>query len=69
LQKGVTAPDISALEHEIESLDRAIINLGVPMKHSDPYFTIKSHLNLVRHLIGLRRTELRGKRTLARLVP
>ena len=68
LQKSLTAPEILTLEDEIESLDRDIINLGVPMKHSDLYFMIKSHLNLVRTRIGLCRNDFRGKRTTARLV-
>src|SRR5271167_4982088 len=68
LQKSLTAPEILTLEDEIENLDRDIINLGVPTKHSDLYFMIKSHLNLVRTRIGLRRTDLRGKRTTAHLV-
>ena len=60
--KELDGSEISTLEDEIESLDRDIINLGVPMKHSDLYFMIKSHLNLVRTRIGLRRTDLRGKK-------
>jgi hypothetical protein len=68
LQKSLTAPEILTLEDEIESLDRDIITLGVPIKHSDLYFMIKSHLNLVRTRVGLRRTDLRGKRMTARLV-
>jgi hypothetical protein len=67
LQKSLTTSEISTLEDEIESLDQDIINLGVPMKHSDLYFMIKSHLNLVRTRIGLRRSDMRGKKT-ARLV-
>jgi hypothetical protein len=61
LQKSLTAPEILTLEDEIENLDRDIINLGVPTKHSDLYFMIKSHLNLVRTRIGLRRTDLGAK--------
>ncbi len=68
LQTAATAPEIAKLEGEIESLDRAIHGLGVPMKHSDLYFTLKSHLNLVRIRVGSRHTELRGKRTAASLV-
>ena len=68
LQTAATAPEIAALEGEVESLDRAIHGLGVPMKHSDLYFTLKSHLNLVRIRVGSRHTELRGKRTTASLV-
>jgi len=68
LQTAATAPEIAVLEGEIESLDRAIHGLGVPMKHSDLYFTLKSHLNLVRTRVGLRHTEFRSQRTTASLV-
>jgi len=68
LQTAATAPEIAVLDGEVESLDRAIHGLGVPMKHSDLYFTLKSHLNLVRTRVGSRQTELRSKRTTATLV-
>jgi TRAP-type uncharacterized transport system substrate-binding protein len=68
LQTATSAPEIAALEGEVESLDRAIHGLGAPVKHSDLYFTLKSHLNLVRTRIGLRHTEMRGKGTAASLV-
>jgi TRAP transporter TAXI family solute receptor len=68
LQTAATASAIAALEGEIESLDRAIHGLGVPMKHSDLYFTLKSHLNLVRTRVGSRHTEFHSKRTTATLV-
>ncbi len=42
--------------------------LGVPIRHSDLYFMIKSHLNLVRSRIGLRRTVLRDQKTTPRLL-
>ncbi len=59
--KVTIAPEFLALEGAIESLDREIINLGVPMRHSDLYFSIKSHLNLVRIRIGMRHAQLHGK--------
>jgi hypothetical protein len=68
LQKSVTVPEISALESDLETLDREIFVLGVPIKHSDLYFMMKSHLNLVRSRIGLRRTELRDKKATPRLL-
>ena len=37
---------MSALEAELESVDREIHLLGVPMQHSDLFFSIKSHLEL-----------------------
>jgi TRAP transporter TAXI family solute receptor len=68
LQKSVTVPEISALESDLEMLDREIFVLGVPIKHSDLYFMMKSHLNLVRSRIGLRRTELRDQKPTPRLL-
>ena len=68
LQKSVTVPEISALEGDLEILDREIFVLGVPIRHSDLYFMIKSHLNLVRSHIGLRRSESRTEKTTPRLL-
>ncbi len=68
LQESVTVPEISALEGDLETLDREIFVLGVPIRHSDLYFMMKSHLNLVRSRIGLRRTELRDQKTTPRLL-
>ncbi len=68
LQKDVTAADISALNGELDNLERAIGALGVPTKHSDLYFMMKSHLNLVRNRVGLRRNELRGKKAPVKLL-
>jgi TRAP-type uncharacterized transport system substrate-binding protein len=65
LQKEVTASEVSALEAELVSVDRSIHSLGVPMQHSDLYFSIKSHLELVRINLGLRRAELQGGMTKA----
>jgi hypothetical protein len=52
---------VSALEAELESVDREIHLLGVPMQHSDLFFSIKSHLDDVRTRLGSRRAELRGQ--------
>jgi TRAP transporter TAXI family solute receptor len=58
LQKSTTLRGIVALEDELESLDRATIAFGVPMRHSALYFLIKSHLHLVHNRIRKRHTEL-----------
>jgi TRAP transporter TAXI family solute receptor len=47
LQKGTDVVQ-SALEEEIEALEHDMVNLGLPVRHSDLYFSVKSHLNLVR---------------------
>jgi TRAP-type uncharacterized transport system substrate-binding protein len=61
LQKDVNASEVSAFEAELASIDRKISILGVPMKHSDMFFSIKSHLDVVRMRLGLRRAELQSQ--------
>ena len=63
LQEDVTAAEVSALEAELESVDRAVHILGVPMRHSDLFFFDKSHIDLVRLRLGSRRAELRSQLT------
>jgi TRAP transporter TAXI family solute receptor len=65
LQKDVTISEVSALEAELASVNRAIHLLGVPKQHSDLFFSIKSHLDLVRIDLGLRRAELQSQMTKA----
>ena len=65
MQKDVTISDVSALEAELASVNRGIHVLGVPKQHSDLFFSIKSHLDLVRIDLGLRRTELQNQMTKA----
>jgi hypothetical protein len=57
--KGASSSEFAALEAELESVDRAIHLLRVPMQHSDMYFSIESHLDLVRTRLELRRARLR----------
>ena len=65
LEEDVTIPEVSALESELASVSRAIHLLGVPKQHSDLFFSIKSHVELVRINLGLRRTELQSRVTKA----
>jgi hypothetical protein len=65
LQKDVTASEVSALEAELASIDRKISILGVPMQHSDLFFSIKSSVDVVRIRLGLRRAELQSQTTKA----
>jgi TRAP-type uncharacterized transport system substrate-binding protein len=48
LQKGTDASQLGVLAEEIEALEHDMIDLGLPVRHSDLYFSVKSHLNLVR---------------------
>jgi hypothetical protein len=61
LHKEVAASNLSLLETELASVNRAVHLLGVPMQHSDLFFNIKSSLDIVRINIGLRREELRNR--------
>ena len=48
LHKGLYAVQTAALEEEIEFLEHDMIKLALPVRHSHLYFSVKSHLNLVR---------------------
>jgi TRAP transporter TAXI family solute receptor len=65
LQKDVAISEVSALEADLESIDRAIHILGVPIRHSDLFFSLKVHIDLVRTRLGSRRVELRNRITKA----
>jgi TRAP-type uncharacterized transport system substrate-binding protein len=61
LHKEIATADISLLETELASINRSIHLLGVPMQHLDLFFNIKSHLDLVRINLDLRRAELQSR--------
>jgi TRAP transporter TAXI family solute receptor len=61
LQNDMTAAEVSALEADLDGVDRAIHRLAVPMRYSDVYFSVKSHLDLVRTRIGSRRAALAAR--------
>jgi TRAP-type uncharacterized transport system substrate-binding protein len=58
LHKDIASTEVAGLEADLASVDRAIHVLAIPMQHSDQFFAIKSHLDLVRVQLGLRRAEL-----------
>jgi hypothetical protein len=60
LQKKITASQVSELEADLDGVDRAIHLLSVPVRHSDLFFSIKSHIDLVRAQLASRRGALRG---------
>jgi TRAP-type uncharacterized transport system substrate-binding protein len=65
LHKDVASTQVPELEADLASVDRAIHLLAIPMQHSDLFFSIKSHLDLVRVQLGLRRAELEAGSTRA----
>ena len=58
LHKDVTVAEVSTLEADVESVDRAINILGGPMRHSELFFSLKAHIDLVRDRLAMRRGEL-----------
>jgi len=58
LQKCASPSEVSALETELENVDREIHSLGVPKQHSDLFFSIKSHLDDVRTHLSSSRAKL-----------
>jgi TRAP-type uncharacterized transport system substrate-binding protein len=65
LHKDVASTEVAGLEADLASVDRAIHLLAIPMQHSDLFFSIKSHLDLVRVRLGLRCAELEARLTRA----
>ncbi len=58
LHRDAASTEVASLEAELAGVDRAIHLLSIPMQHSDLFFSIKSHHDLVRVQLGLRRAEL-----------
>jgi TRAP-type uncharacterized transport system substrate-binding protein len=65
LQKDATSSEVAALETELATIDRKISMFGVPIQHSDTFFSIKSHIDVVRMRLGIRRAALQSLRTKA----
>jgi hypothetical protein len=61
LQNDMTAAEMSTLEADLDGVDWAIHSLAVPMRYSNVYFSVKSHLDLVRTRIGSRRVEMAAR--------
>ena len=58
LQNDTTAVEQSALEADLESVDRAANILRVPIRHSELFFSLKVHIDLVRARLAARRLTL-----------
>jgi hypothetical protein len=61
LQKDVTAAEVLTLEADLERVDQEISNLGVPMQHSQLFFSIKSHVDDVRARLATRLVQTRNQ--------
>ena len=60
LKDDIGVEEVTRLKAQIESLDREMIDMGVPVQHSDLYFMMKSHLNLVRNRLDALGIQLHG---------
>ena len=58
LQNDTSIANLGTLEAELESVDRAATILGVPTRHSELFFSLKVHIDLVRARLASRRAEL-----------
>lgn len=69
LHRDIAGAEVGSLEADLASVDRSIHLLSIPMQHSDLFFSIKSHLDLVRVQLGLRGAELEAGAAVLRLPP
>ncbi len=60
LKDNIEVEDVARLNAQIERLDREMSDMGVPVQHSDLYFMMKSHLNLVRNRLEALGMQLQG---------
>jgi hypothetical protein len=61
MQTDLTSAQLDKLQSDLESIDRSVNDLGVPIRHSDLFFDLKIHINHVRQRLGLRRAALRDE--------
>jgi hypothetical protein len=61
LQRDVNPSEVLALQADLDGIDRAIHLLAVPMRYSDLYFSVKSHLDLVRVRLAARLLQARSQ--------
>jgi TRAP-type uncharacterized transport system substrate-binding protein len=58
LQTVLTAPQVAALQTDLENIDRA--SRILPMRHSDLFFALRLHINLTRTNLASRLVDLRS---------
>jgi TRAP-type uncharacterized transport system substrate-binding protein len=61
MQADLTVAQLDALQSDLESIDQAANDLGVPIRHSDLFFDLKIHINHVRKRLGSRRAALHSE--------
>jgi hypothetical protein len=58
MQTELTASQLDVLQSDLESIEKSADNIGVPVRHSDLFFELKTHINLVRQRLRSRRAAL-----------
>jgi TRAP-type uncharacterized transport system substrate-binding protein len=61
MQTDLTASQLDQIQSDLERLEQSANNLGVPLRHSDLLFDLKSHINLVRQHLEVRRAVLQSE--------
>ena len=58
MQTDLTAAQLAALQSDLEIIEQSANDLGVPVRHSDLFFELKTHIDLVRRRLISRRAAL-----------
>jgi len=61
MQTDLTASQLDQIQSDLERIEQSANNLGVPLRHSDLFFDLKSHINLVRQHLEVRRAVLQSE--------
>ena len=61
VQTDLTVAQLDALQADLEEIEQSANDLGVPIRHSDLFFELKTHIDLVRQRLGVRRAALQGE--------
>jgi TRAP-type uncharacterized transport system substrate-binding protein len=57
----LTGSQLDALQSDVERIEQSANSLGVPIRHSDLFFELKTHINLVRQRLRLHRAALQSE--------
>jgi TRAP-type uncharacterized transport system substrate-binding protein len=61
MQTDLTASQLDTLQSDLEIIEQSANQLGVPVRHSDLFFELKTHIDLVRQRLTSRRGALRSE--------
>jgi TRAP-type uncharacterized transport system substrate-binding protein len=61
MQADPTTSQLDALQSDLEIIEQSANDLGVPVRHSDLFFELKTHIDLVRQRLSSRRAALHSE--------